>query len=667
MSNWYDKILKEFIPGITPITLTADPDGLLLEENLLYRIHEKGFELMTYEDPVEFRFEYESKYRHRWCRDEPLNLVVVFHGPANDLDTLPYDLLQSGRKLSFSLSDLFPKLSCPVAAELDRRYLDTLFKAQQFYDPGEHGEKGTKEFILRHVFEVAPELIKDAKDLLRILLRIHYRGEHIPTAINERFIQIVKQNTTLANWPLECIISNREDFFAFLQERWPLFLDHISSEAPEGDRLIQKNKDLKLEYPGPALLPFNHDDIRIYMDNLFNEGFLKSVPHRQRDFPGNTWAKAGIYINPGAENKRRFAGLLESIKESLPGADARYHLWCRFAYSWAELNALVFGSSDPLSKSQKAAFEKLREKVDNNFTSWLESHYSSLINLPPLQPVMSHHIPGFLAHHLADSGQKTALILVDGLSLDQWIVLRKCLATQLPKILFQENALFAWIPTISSVSRQAAFAGKAPFYFPSSIRTTNREAELWLHFWSDQGLKKDEVLYERGHAGEHIKELDETLSHPKIRVAGLVINKVDKIMHGMELGSAGMHNQVNQWARQGFPANLIECLSKHGFSIYLTSDHGNIEARGCGQPKEGAVADLRSQRARIYTSPLTRKKIREAFPEAKEWPPVGLPENYLPLLAPGRQAFVKKKQQLVCHGGITVEEVIVPLIKISRR
>jgi hypothetical protein len=174
-------------------------------------------------------------------------------------------------------------------------------------------------------------------------------------------------------------------------------------------------------------------------------------------------------------------------------------------------------------------------------------------------------------------------------------------------------------------------------------------------------------LYERGHAGENIDELDETLSQPKIRAAGLVINKVDKIMHGMELGSAGMYNQVNQWVRQGFPANLVECLFKHGFNIYLTSDHGNIEARGCGQPKEGAVADLRSQRVRIYTSPLTRKKIKEAFPGAIEWPPTGLPDNYLPLLAPGRLAFVNKKQQLVCHGGIAVEEVIVPLIKISRR
>jgi len=44
-----------------------------------------------------------------------------------DLDALPYDLLQAGRKLSFNLGDLFPNLSYPVVAALDLTCLDALF------------------------------------------------------------------------------------------------------------------------------------------------------------------------------------------------------------------------------------------------------------------------------------------------------------------------------------------------------------------------------------------------------------------------------------------------------------------------------------------------------------------------------------------------------------
>ena len=35
MDDWRDRILKEFTPKIAPLTLVADPDGLLLEEALL--------------------------------------------------------------------------------------------------------------------------------------------------------------------------------------------------------------------------------------------------------------------------------------------------------------------------------------------------------------------------------------------------------------------------------------------------------------------------------------------------------------------------------------------------------------------------------------------------------------------------------------------------------
>jgi hypothetical protein len=146
----------------------------------------------------------------------------------------------------------------------------------------------------------------------------------------------------------------------------------------------------------------------------------------------------------------------------------------------------------------------------------------------------------------------------------------------------------------------------------------------------------------------------------------LVIDKVDKIMHGMELGTAGMHNQVGQWARQPYLKALLDLLLNRGFRVYLTSDHGNIEAEGCGRPAEGAVADLRGECVRIYKNEILRKKVKEKFPAALKWAAIGLPENYLALLAPGRQAFIQGKKRTVSHGGISIEEIIVPLVQIER-
>jgi hypothetical protein len=155
-------------------------------------------------------------------------------------------------------------------------------------------------------------------------------------------------------------------------------------------------------------------------------------------------------------------------------------------------------------------------------------------------------------------------------------------------------------------------------------------------------------------------------SRPEIRAFGLVVDKVDKILHGMELGTAGMHNQVRQWATDEFMAHLLDALLENGFAVFLTSDHGNIEAEGCGRPLEGATADVRGERVRIYPDALLRARVKERFPDALEWPALGLPENYLALLAPGRSAFVRDGEHIVAHGGISLEELVVPFVQIER-
>ncbi len=668
MGSWRDQILKEFTPQVARLTLVADPDGMLLEEGVLEGIRERGFELIPFEDHVAFRYAYESKFRSCWNRGEKTDLVVVLRSPSSDLDALPYDLLEAGRKLSFSLSDLFPNLSYPVIAALDRSGLNALFDAQSKYAPGPLGENATKDFILRHVFEITPELIKEPKDMLLVLLRRHYRGRRLPAILDERLIQLLRQNVMFDDWPLETIVPDAQAFFAFLQERWPVFLDSL---AKQDDRAIgEAAAEYSFELPGPALLPFDHHDVRIYIDNLFLEGFLQPVPHDQSPVLAKTWAAYGILVSPIENRSRRMEGLLDSIEKSLPTVDAYYEEWFRFAYKWAQLK--VLSAEDWEFSENEAAFrkriERITDQVDNIFLEWVVRHYVSLIHLPAISPVMLHHLPRFFAHSMLNTQRsKLAFLLVDGLALDQWIAMREVLFDMDSKLYVRENAVFAWIPTITTVSRQAAFAGKPPFYFPTSIHTVEKEPVLWRQFWVNQGLTKYEVAYAKGVSDGKSDELSELLSHPRLRVVGLVIDKVDRIMHGMELGAAGMHNQIRQWASQGFMRDLLNLLQTKGFQVYLASDHGNIEAKGVGRPAEGAVADLRCERVRVYNDSRLRAKIKEQFPSSMEWPPIGLPEDYLALIASNRAAFIQAGETIVGHGGISIEELIVPLVQIERR
>ena len=54
------------------------------------------------------------------------------------------------------------------------------------------------------------------------------------------------------------------------------------------------------------------------------------------------------------------------------------------------------------------------------------------------------------------------------------------------------------------------------------------------------------------------------------------------------------------------------------------------------------------------------------FPQTHAWPAIGLPEDYLPLMALRRDAFVRPGDRLVAHGSISLEEVIVPHIEIRK-
>ena len=662
MSSWRDAILNDFVPNVSKLTLVADPDCLLTEEKLALELRGRGFDLIEFSDPVEFRYAYESKYRSIWDRGEHTDLVVVLRLQNAELESLPYDLLQAGRKLSFNLGDLFPHLSYPVIEKLDRSLLDALFEAQRKSPPDRMGDNATKDFILRHVFGIAAELIANEVELLRALLRLHYGKLQIPLMLAERLIQVLKGHDGFKAWPLSEIVPDDEAFFAFLQERWPLFLSRLGS----ANQVREDSPEYGLKYPGPDRLPFDHQDIKVYIDNLFLEGKLNPVEATDIEVDAGSWVRSGIATSGTDNDELRISRLFDLVEKELPTAEARYSDWTAFALKWAELSSLVHCGN---GTEHQTRLREIGDALNTAFAGWLADHYSSLINLPPTNPAMLHHVPRRLARDIEDSGSsRAALIVVDGLALDQWVTIRQLLQKQDANLVMRESATFAWIPTLTSVSRQSIFSGKPPLYFPSSINSTNSEEKLWKQFWEGHGLSRLDVAYQRGLGdGDAVGVLDSAIHPGKTKVVGLVVDKVDKIMHGMQLGSAGMHNQIKQWCHAGFLSAMVGQLLDYGYEVWLTADHGNIQCEGKGRPSEGVIAETRGERVRVYPTPELRAQVAGAFPFAHEWQPVGLPADYFPLVAGGRDAFVNPGDAIVGHGGVAIEEVIVPLVKFERR
>jgi hypothetical protein len=665
MANWFTSILSEFPAQHMALTVALDPDGLLLEEHLLKALYDRGYELIAFEDTITFRYVYESRFHDQSNDSNDLDKPIIIQFKGNNVNLLPYDVVHRHRLISCNLGDIFPNLSYPIVAKLATNCLDLLYQAQNKQPPTNLGDNATKDFILRHVFKIVPELIKDQTDLLRVLLRQHYKNQQLPNIFAERFIEILSKNDTFHQWPLEQIIPSRQSFFKFLQERWIVFLDKLAVKQLQISK--QNAASYSLQFKGPIELPFDDEDIRVYMDNLFNEGLLKPIKYKESLEVSGSWVTVGILSDKRTDDKQRLGNLLGKVSISIPDIDATYDDWLRFAYLSAELNSLWHNSKmeneEPLAKT----YQDCRNDIDFRFMNWIQNNYQVLHNQPADPPVMVHHIARALVRQREDGiVSKIALIVIDGLAIHQWILIRDILHTQNPALEMVEAAVYGWLPTITSVSRQSIFAGKAPFYFPSSIHTTSKEAALWRKFWANNGVDGDLVEYLKILEDSDIDKVNNLLNQSSPEILGVVVDKVDKIMHGIELGITGMDNQIRQWAEQGFINILFDTLLGHGYDIVLTSDHGNIEAKGFGRPSEGSIADTRGERVRIYNDSSLRLKVEERFPESISWPAIGLPVNFLPLMAPDRRAFIKENQITVTHGGMSLEELIVPMVYITQ-
>ena len=64
------------------------------------------------------------------------------------------------------------------------------------------------------------------------------------------------------DWPLRAIVPDRGAFFDFLQERWALFVNSRIGWVWSENKVAETTV---LKYPGAPVIPFDHDDIRVYI------------------------------------------------------------------------------------------------------------------------------------------------------------------------------------------------------------------------------------------------------------------------------------------------------------------------------------------------------------------------------------------------------------------
>jgi hypothetical protein len=661
MTAFVDRILQEFHPDLGRFWIVADPDDVLLNEQVLAGLRERGFDVIPFEDSVAFRLEYEERYRSAWDSGSVAPAAALIpHLPRAEEGDLPWDYERQARKVSLSLAELFPKLSYAVVRALGNEILPTLFDAQQRHAPQTLGETATKEFVLLHVYRISPHLISTPEDFWRELLRLHYRDATLPRILADHVGQVLGQREAFRETPIAELWANKSLALRLVQHAWYQYLGDMGISG------VRAREPAVPEYLAGTAVPFADPGIRTTVDSMFLDGTLH--PLQVQSVPGTVpaWIRPGILRDRGAMRDLVGDGITK-LGAELPGADSPYRDWLNFARRFGEVLSRFHSIDSVDAERLQDQIIALQRAVDDRLLVWVREHYANLPSLPAAQsPVMVHQVPRFLSLRQGAGEDKVALLVFDGLALDQWVQIRESLLAAVPTMRFDESACFAWLPTLTAVSRQALFSGLRPREFADSIETTSREPALWSRFWQDHGLRPQQVLYRKSiKRMEDLPELEASLSDPTIKVAGIVVDTVDEIVHGAVLGKRGIASQIETWCESGFVRRLFEKLDALGFHVYLTADHGNVDAIGSGQPKEGVAPEQRGQRVRTYRSEGLIGGPASAREDTFRLDIPALPPNYFPLFSGARTAFLPVGTHAVVHGGVSVEELIVPFVKVN--
>lgn len=317
--------------------------------------------------------------------------------------------------------------------------------------------------------------------------------------------------------------------------------------------------------------------------------------------------------------------------------------------NWSVVSRLI---AEGISKSiGKPQFEELYShinKVNKVFQETLQTSYHQTKNSSAIKkPRIVSKILDYLNFNYREN--KIALIVVDGMALWQYQLLKNRLPGNK-----HEEVIYSWLPSITQLSRQAIFRGDTPH---SDYRQgPASEEKLWKAYWKEKGCHEFEVLYQ--HSAIELSNLD------SVTKLALVFKDLDEKMHS-STDYVDLVMLTQNWIERSKITQVVEELIIKGFTVFLTTDHGNIQAKGWrglqGREKLGTnKSGSRSERHIEYSEKWLTDEFMTNNPEMHE--SVVMEEQAIYFKT---DLSFSNKDSLVTHGGAHLLEVLIPFVEIN--
>lgn len=327
-----------------------------------------------------------------------------------------------------------------------------------------------------------------------------------------------------------------------------------------------------------------------------------------------------------------------------------------------------------------------KEEANIQFCKFIEKNYEDWLNSSD-KPSMSHTLFKDKVKPVVEK-DKTLLLMIDNLRYDQWKVIEPLFTKFYNKT--SEDHYYSILPTATQYARNSFFAGLMPSEiekrFPDKWFNDNEEGsknEFEKDFLEDQmkrlGLSGKTMKYLKIlNADFERKILDDFNQYKNYNLLTIVYNFIDILSHAktdnnivdqMIRDDKTFRSLTLNWFENSSLIKIIKLASESGFKLVITTDHGTVYVKKpvkvIGDKETSTNIRYKTGRSLTYegndiwavTQPekifLPKGNLSSKYIFAKNNTFLAYPKNY--------NHFVNYYKNTYQHGGISMEEVIIPI------
>ena len=330
--------------------------------------------------------------------------------------------------------------------------------------------------------------------------------------------------------------------------------------------------------------------------------------------------------------------------------------------------------------------ESQKQEANSLFFKFIKKNYSDWVNDDEDAPVMSNTLFQKLILPEVTSTNGTLLVVIDNLRYDQFNVIEKTISKYYKKQ--EETAYCSILPTATQYARNSIFSGLMP----------SEMAQKHPNFWKDDTDEDGKNLYEEDFLKAQLQRLHKNIKFSYHKITNLrsgkqladnfntvkdndltviVYNFVDMLSHSKtemevikELASddKAYRSLSNSWFMNSPLLEMIQKAQDLGLKLIITTDHGTINAK---VPSKVIGDKNISSNLRYKTGRSLTYEHKEVF-AVKDPREIKLPslhmsssfifakEDYFFAYPNNFNHFVKYYKNTYQHGGISLEEMIIP-------